>query len=156
MSRIHSALGVSPNEMLMGLSPCMPFPLPGICLIDYEAKSGFDCLECVNPQKHVLDLQNKLISLDTTALKLINQQFEKNKSAFEMCRQVNRRRPEQQIAVGDLALELDDTSGSSSAQARGLYRVIGSKGSQLCCRPNTQNSRTEMPLGSICLGLLCM
>ncbi len=34
MSRIHSSLGVSPNEMLIDLSSRMPIPLPGIYCFD--------------------------------------------------------------------------------------------------------------------------
>ncbi len=88
-----------------------------------------DYLECPDPHKYITDLRDKLADLDATALKLINQQFCKNKAALERGRlNLRAQRRGKRISVGDLVLGLDDTSGSLSAQARGPYGVIGLKG----------------------------
>ena len=95
----------------------MSFPLPGICGLGcILADVDFDGLESANPQlpqQHVLNLQSKLAAMGATALKLISQQFQRNKVALERRRHADRNdRNYLRVQVGDLVLELELTFSS--------------------------------------------
>ena len=75
MNRVHSAIGVSPHEMLMGFRPDLPLPVGEITRI-----AAFDTAECDSAEaaKHIADLQALLNDLDKHALLEIESQFSRN------------------------------------------------------------------------------
>ena len=71
MSKIHSALGVSPNEMLYGFQPKLPLPIPGLSTV------------AVASVEYVRDLRYLLEDLDQhTATRLLGQMTRSAKDSF--------------------------------------------------------------------------
>ena len=124
MNRVHSSLGVTPNEMLMGFAPALPMPFGDVCVSGIQTlASDLEIPQCSDPHDFVHHLQEKLLALDDVALSLIKRQFHTNKCALEKRRQ-QLRSGQPKLSVGDLVLELDETAGSLSAQARGPFRIL--------------------------------
>ena len=127
MGRMHSTLGVTPNEMLMGFTPRLPLPIASVCAVNLSHQaSDLHEPDCLDPHEYVRAVQNHLTHLDEQALQGIHHQFKSNHAALQR-RRAAYQRGQPKLTVGDLVLELDETAGSLNAQARGPYRVIGLK-----------------------------
>jgi hypothetical protein len=127
MNRVHSTLGVTPNEMLMGFAPRLPLPIASICVVELSpASTSLHEPECLDASEFVLAVQKHLVHLDEQALLGIHRQFHDNHAALKRRRAASRHR-QPRLTVGDLVLELDETAGSLNAQARGPYRIVGLK-----------------------------
>ena len=119
MNRMHSAIGVSPHEMLMGFRPGLPLPVGEITKI-----ATFEPAECdsVDAADHIANLQAHLNDLDQHALLEIESQFRRNALDWHL-RHAQKIGKRQQLHPGDLVLELDTTPGPLRAKARGPYIV---------------------------------
>ncbi len=119
MNRMHSAIGVSPHEMLMGFRPDLPLPVGEITKV-----TAFEPVECdsADAADHIAKLQAHLNGLDEHALLEIEGQFRRNALDWHL-RHAQKIGKHQQLRTGDLVLELDTTPGPLRAKARGPYVV---------------------------------
>ena len=59
MDRIHSSLGVTPNEVLMGFAPILPMPLAVVGAVTSKiTKLQQELLEYHDPSQYIYPLQN--------------------------------------------------------------------------------------------------
>ena len=107
MSKIHSALGVSPNEMLYGFQPKLPLPIPGLSTV------------AVASVEYVRDLRYLLEDLDQhTAARLLGQMTRSAKDSFK-----HRRNGRDALKPGDLVLELKTTNHPLKSNVDGPFLV---------------------------------
>jgi len=118
MSRVHSALGVSPFEMLHGCPPRLAVPA--------GLHTGlFDVSGAVDAQEHMDGLRAAFEELDAQAIELIQKQFEHNRKYWEARRTDLGRKSKHNLAVGDLVLVLEDSPPSAlHAKVKGPYKVV--------------------------------
>jgi hypothetical protein len=133
MARLHSALGVSPFEMLHGCKPRLAVPL-GIQLgaanleaVDVEpSPADADVGARVVAQEYLEHLLTTFGRLDAQAFKGIKQQFQTNKRYVEKRGSEFARKASNALAVGDLVLELDAQPDTAlNAKVRGPFRLVG-------------------------------
>ena len=149
MNRIHSTLKVTPNEMLFGHPVKLPMAVDFTVssLQDESSKETNDIHQasasrseishlygqpelqipdCQDPAAYLSEIREKISSLDSKAFELIHQQFQDNSQSIIRRKQERNSKP-LHLKIGDLVLELDDSSGPLQAKARGPYRVIALK-----------------------------
>lgn len=122
MNKVHSALGVSPNEMLMGHRPPLPLPasLPATA-VDTTSHS-------TSSMQYVDGLEDYFAFRHADARERLHNQFHTSRRRQQDARQEARhQRTHTDLHAGDLVLELIDEPGALRAQARGPYRIIGFK-----------------------------
>jgi hypothetical protein len=119
MSRLHSALGVSPFEMLHGCKPRLAVPI-GVQLGLAEVFQDVD-----TAQEYLQGIQQAFELLDDRALQGIKKQFAANKRYWEKRRSDFSRKAAHNLAVGDLVLEVDERPDTAlNSRVRGPYRVV--------------------------------
>jgi hypothetical protein len=124
MSKVHSALGVSPNEMLMGHRP--PLPLPVSLPANVLGNTSLPTI--VTSMQYVEELHDYLADRHADAFISLKEQFCASRRRQHVARQAARgQRACTDLREGDLVLELIDEPGALRAQARGPYRIIGFK-----------------------------
>lgn len=86
-SRLHAALGMSPQEMVFGRWPRVAMPL-AVDLIEVAAAAGvvvvLEDFECEQPAAHVLDMQQRMAAMDQDVFDRIRQQFAVNAAAWPL------------------------------------------------------------------------
>ncbi len=118
MNRIHSAIGVSPNEMLMGFRPNLPLPVgDSINVASISEPSPAEASE------YITELRNLFAELDQSALDKIEAQFHHNALEWSQRQAKRLGRAPVALQVGDLVLELDAIAGPLRGKARGPYTV---------------------------------
>ena len=120
MNRIHSAIKMSPNEMLMGFKPELPLPVADVlrvAALDMQDPSPSDAAE------YVKELNNLFAELDVHALIEIENQFHRNAYDWIQRQAVRLGRVSDELQAGDLVLELDTIAGPLRGKARGPYLV---------------------------------
>ncbi len=126
MNRLHTALGVSPNEMLMGCKLRLPVATGDI--LGFSA--GCAVLTITEPtsfeaQDHITQLLDKLEQLDILALNNITKQFHNNLAKWQQKRVSI---PLEPLKVGDLVLELlEDAPSTLHTAVVGPFRIVGFK-----------------------------
>ena len=120
MNRIHSAIKMSPNEMLMGFRPELPLPVADVLRI--TAFNVQDPSPSVAAE-YVRELSNLFAELDVHALTEIENQFHRNAYDLIQCQTMRLGRVPDELQAGDLVLELDTRSGPLQGNARGPYVV---------------------------------
>jgi hypothetical protein len=108
-SRLHTALGVSPHEMVYGRRPVHAVPLANLFVLAGQCVPAVSVVpdECPAPLAHVVELQEQLLERDADVFDRIRQQFDRNAAQW----QVRHDKAQQQLAkqrleVGDWVLEL--------------------------------------------------
>ena len=128
MARLHSALGMSPHEMLFGRKPRLAMPLSSPFVLQ-AAASGVTVFPDIDPgmaQEHVQHLQQLMASFDSRVFDLIKQQFARNAAAWAKNRcLVEGRVARNQLHVGDLVLEIIDNAPTLEECAKGPFRIVG-------------------------------
>jgi hypothetical protein len=128
MARLHSALGMSPHEMLFGRKPRLALPLSSPFVLQ-AASSGVTVFPDMDPstaQKHVQHLQQLMAHFDRNVFGLIKQQFARNAAAWAKSRcLVEGRAARNQLHVGDLVLEVIDNAPTLEECAKGPFRIVG-------------------------------
>jgi hypothetical protein len=109
MAKIHSSLGVSPSEMLLGFRPdiALPIPLPSV--------SG-----TVGSVDYVQGLRGLLEDLDSRVVLTLRQQMDKTAAAMAKQRSANR----EPLQKGDWVLELKPSPHPLVAKVDGPYLVL--------------------------------
>jgi transposase InsO family protein len=120
MSRVHTAIGASPFEMLHGVQPRLatsvqvPGAIPPAGRVPAEE------------EQYLQYMQQRFLQLDHKAVSSIQQQFKANQKAWQRRRVDFQRKGDHNLAVGHLALLMDDRPDSSLSQSvQGPYRVVG-------------------------------
>ena len=120
MNRIHSAIKMSPNEMLMGFKPELPLPVADVlrvAALDVQDPSPSDAA------KYVRELNNLFAELDVHALTEIENQFHRNAYDWIQRQAVRLGRVSDELQAGDLVPELDTIAGPLRGKARGPFVV---------------------------------
>ena len=119
VSRLHSAIGVSPFEMLHGVAPRLA---PAV-----QVPGAVQCTTTPqDPEQYLSYLQRAFQRLDKKAMANIQAQFRTNHKAWQKRRLDVGRRGDHKISVGDLVLVFDDSPGSAlHSSVHGPYRVVG-------------------------------
>jgi hypothetical protein len=129
MNRLHTALGVSPNEMLMGCK--LRLPVAAGDILGFSAGSAV--LTITEPttseaHEHITQLLEKFEQLDVDALHNITKQFHNNLAKWQQKRAEIKHEP---LKVGDLVLELLEKAPSTLHTAVvGPFRIVGFKDPQ--------------------------
>ena len=113
MNRMHGAIGISQNEMLMGFRPNLPLPVGDVINV---------ALTPADASQYIKELRNLVAELDHSALDQIEAQFHQN--ALEWLQRQAKRlgRALGALHVGKLVLELDAITGPLQRQSqRSLY-----------------------------------
>lgn len=126
-SRLHSALGMSPQEMVFGRQPRVAMPLIND-VMEMAVAAGVvfipDSWECDNPAGHVLDMQRQMAAMDQEVFSRIRQQFVVNAAAWPR-RGANLKRAGLALKVGDFALEvISGPVASFHDNVKGPFRVL--------------------------------
>lgn len=131
-SRLHSALGVSPHEMVFGRRPVHAVPLAKLFVLAGQSLPLVSVVpdSCVAPLLHVQQLQQQLLDRDADVFDRIQRQFQRNAahwpSRFD---NVRPRLRGGHLSVGDWVLEL--VSGpvpSLQSRVKGPYKVVAFEG----------------------------
>lgn len=120
MARVHSAVGASPFEMLHGVQPRLAtsVQLPGVGLSAEQLPA--------EEEQYLLYMQQRFQELDGRAVRAIQKQFADNQKAWQRRRVDFMRRGDHNLAVGHLALVMDDRPESSLSQSvHEPYKVVG-------------------------------
>lgn len=127
-ARLHSALGMSPFEMVFARQPIPVLPKSrdlvvaavraGVAVVDLAD------VECQAPIQHVQQLRERMLAVDRAVFDQIQQQFRRNAADWPHCGKV-RARSQPKLKAGDLVLEVLSGSVASLDQAvRGLFRFV--------------------------------
>jgi hypothetical protein len=136
-SRVHAALGMSPQQMVFGrqLRPAVPLS-NDLLLAAAQADSQMPCRlppvvsvvpdECLSPLEHVSSLQQQLQEQDAVVFQRIRMQFYKNARQWPLCHDTRKGRLcATPLQVGDWVLEV--LSGPVPAlqdQVKGPFVVL--------------------------------
>ncbi len=128
-SRLHSALGMSPQEMVYGRRPVPVIPLSRQLLNLAAATVPVVCVcpsECHSPFEHVRELQETFAGYDAEVYERIRRQFLKNAKGWPgRSSNLKNRLADQQLHVGDLVLEvLQDPVSTLGEHVKGPFRIV--------------------------------
>jgi hypothetical protein len=119
MSRVHSAVGGTPFEMLHGTPPRLA---PAVQVPGAVAPASPVPLQ---DDQYVAYLQKVFAKFDKQALQGIHQQFARNQEQWRRRRHDFRRKGDHNIAVGNLVLVCGSGDTALSQAVHGPYRVVG-------------------------------
>jgi hypothetical protein len=126
-SRLHSALGVSPHEMVFGRRPVHAVPLANLFTLAGSAMPVVSVVPdaCASPLLHVQQLQERLLARDAEVFERIRQQFDRNAAHWPLRQQGARRGQRPSFSVGDCVLELvSGPAPSLQARVKGPYKIV--------------------------------
>lgn len=145
-SRLHTALGVSPHEMVFGRRPVHVVPLANLFTMAGQRVPVVSAVPdtCAHPLLHVQQLQQQLLERDAAVFERIRAQFRRNAAHWPS--RFDSRRPaglQEQLRVGDWVLEL--VAGpvpSLQSRVKGPFKIVdfGGPGGQIAV---LQTGRTE-------------
>jgi hypothetical protein len=129
-ARLHSALGMSPFEMVFGRRPVPVLPkirevmVAAVCA-GVAVVPDLSLAECAAPFEYVQQLQQRRIAVDRAVFEQIRQQFQQNAAAWPHRGAGLRAQSRPQLKPGDLVLEV--VSGPVAALDKsvlGPFRVV--------------------------------
>lgn len=127
-SRLHTALGVSPHEMVFGRRPVHAVPLANLFALAGQRSPVVSVVpdECADPLLHVQRLQQQLLARDVEVFERIREQFKRNAAQwpnrFDNARPLHMGEP---LRVGDWVLEI--VAGpvpSLQSRVKGPFKVV--------------------------------
>lgn len=127
MARLHAAIGVSPNEMLMGCKARLPLPVASAALPDLS--------ERLAAQLHLTRLVERLHVLEDAARSAFRDQFTTNLTNWQRRAARAQRDGTRPLAVGDWVLELlEGPVPALASRFGGPFQIIALNDSsvQLC------------------------
>jgi transposase InsO family protein len=126
-NRLHSALGMCPQEMVFGRKPVPVVPLAKQMLVaatHFDVAVVPDDFECPDPHVHASKLRQQLAEFDASVWQSIRSQFAKNAAAWPL-RGGTPRLPPVQLKPGDLVLEIVSGPVPALGEAvKGPFRVV--------------------------------
>jgi hypothetical protein len=130
-ARLHSALGMSPFEMVFGRQPVPVIPQAKLLLSAVRAgvslvpDSSPEDAECQAPFEYVQQLRERMLAVDRAIFDQIRQQFQHNAAAWPLRGAGLKARSQPKLKVGDLVLEV--VSGPVAALDKavlGPFKVV--------------------------------
>ena len=127
-ARLHTALGMSPQEMVYGRKPIPVMPLSRdlfAAAVSVDVSVVPDSFECPDPHVHVMQLRQLLAGFDESVWQQIRQQFAKNAAAWPLRGGPRQSSQSVWLKLGDLVLEIVSGPIPTLGEAvKGPYRVV--------------------------------
>jgi hypothetical protein len=112
MNRKHSVTGFSPNEMLFGFAPRLPVAVQDAVSVNMT----------YGPHQHVADVRDRKEYQYHKAMQAITLRHIQERQRRK--RAAHRKRPQEQLQVGDLVLETAPPLGPLHSKTRGPFRIV--------------------------------
>jgi len=130
-ARLHSALGMSPFEMVFGRQPVPVLPKARVLLsavrdgVSLTPDISLDEAECQAPFEYAQQLRRRMMAVDKAVFDQIRQQFQQNAAAWPLRGAGLRAKSRPELKVGDLVLEvLSGPVASLDRAVLGPFRVV--------------------------------